>query len=366
RQPERLAAGRHQEEVGDGEDLLDGLLLAEEADLVVDAELAGERLADRPVRPVADQQQLDAAGLARSGVVLGPDALAKEGVEDAHHVGGALDLAEVGDVDEEVLALGADGPLEVVLVRAPETRGVHEVRDHRDLALDVEALVGLAAEVVRDGRDPVARVDGVLDDGAVRRVLPDERDVGAVQGGYDGDVAALAVEDLAGEDGAGGVGDGVVDVEEVEALVPHDVHHLARQRDGVGGVLEERVRVDAALVDEQAVRDVVEAEGEVVGDEVDLVAARGGRLAELGGDDAGAAVGGGAGVDEVHGGAGGRALRYGSRAARGSFGRANSAARARLRARRFPPSPARPPMRTALLALLLALAPAASAQLLPS
>jgi hypothetical protein len=113
-------------------------------------------------------------------------------------------------------------------------------------------------------------------------------------------MAAAGGEHLAGEQGADGVRDGVVDVEEVERVELGDLGHAGGEGEVVGRVLEERVVRDRDLVEADVGLAAGEAEGLRVGDEVDLVAARGELDAELGGDDAGAAVGGVAGDADLH------------------------------------------------------------------
>ena len=203
-------------------------------------------------------------------------------------------------MDEQLLAVGRNRPAEVVARLAPEAVGVDEVRDHLDVPLDIEVGVRLAPEVVGDRRDAVRLVDRVGDDGGEARVLPDERDVGPVQRRHDGDAEPLLGEDPPGEHGARRVGDRVVDVEHVEPLVLRHVHHLGREGERVGEVLEDGVRVHPHLVEEHVLRDGPEPERHAVRDEVDLVAPRGERLAEFGGDDAGAAVDGVAGDADFH------------------------------------------------------------------
>ncbi len=89
--------------------------------------------------------------------------------------------------------------------------------------------------------------------------------------------------------------DGVVDVQEVERVPLGDLGHAGGEGEVVGRVLEEGVVEELDLVEVDVVLAAGEAEGRGRGDEVDLVAARGELDAELGGDDAGAAVGGVAG-----------------------------------------------------------------------
>ncbi len=107
-------------------------------------------------------------------------------------------------------------------------------------------------------------------------------------------------EHLAGEQCADGVRDGVVNVEEIERVELGDLGHAGGEGEVVGRVLEERVVGDGDLVEVDVGFAAGEAEGLRIGDEVDLVAAGGEFDAELGGDDAAAAVGGITGDADLH------------------------------------------------------------------
>ena len=72
-----------------------------------------------------------------------------------------------------------------------ESAGVNEVIDHADLFFDGEGPVGLVAEVLRYGGDGVAMVDGEGDDGGECFVAAYEGDIGAVEGGNDGNTLPL-------------------------------------------------------------------------------------------------------------------------------------------------------------------------------
>jgi len=137
----------------------------------------------------------------------------------------------------------------------------------------------------------------VGDGGAVAGVAPEERGVGAVERGDDLELV-LAVKHFAGEHGGGGVRHGVVDVQDIERVRAADLGHLHRKRQRVVGIFEEVVAVDDDGMEEHA-RPDGQAEGGLVADEVDFVAAPGEFVAEFGGENAAAADRGVAGDGEL-------------------------------------------------------------------
>ncbi len=116
-----------------------------------------------------------------------------------------------------------------------------------------------------------------------------------------GRLAAVGGEHVPGEQGADGVRDGVVDVQEIERVELGDLGHAGGESEIVGRVLEEGIVGDGHFVEVDVGLAAGEAEGLGVGDEVDVVAAGGEFDAEFGGDDSAAAVGGIAGDADLHG-----------------------------------------------------------------
>lgn len=237
------------------------------------------------VRAVADEDEL--------GWHFGTD----DG-EDFDDIGKALYRTEIGEVHEDGFAVG--GPLlaEAGLRLARVKIAVHEIGDDFDGALDVEILESLVEEIAGDSGDAVALLDGEFCDGEIAAIGADESDVGAVKRGDEREAARGGHG--AREQGADGMGDGVVDVEEVERFGLEDFEHLGGESERVGRVIEERVAGDFDFVEKDARVVGIHADGRGVADEVDVVAAGGEFLAEFGGDDAGAAVSGIAGDADFH------------------------------------------------------------------
>ena len=167
---------------------------------------------------------------------------------------------------------------------------IDEVADDFDGRVDFEGGEGALAEVLGDGGDAVGDLDAEPGDGEVGAVEAHQGDVGTVEGGDEGDVHAAGGEHLAGEVRGDGVGDGVMDVQEVERVELGDFGHAGGEGEIVGRMLEERVVEDLDLVEVDVVLAAGEAERLRRGDEVDVMAAGRELDAELGGDNAGSAI----------------------------------------------------------------------------
>ncbi len=128
----------------------------------------------------------------------------------------------------------------------------------------------------------------------------DEGNVGTVQGGDEGQAAILAEQHLAREVRGDGVGNRVVDVEQVQVVIGCDFGHARGQGQVVRRVFKQGIVRDRDFVEGDVLLAAAQAEGLRVGDEVDLVT--GGRQldAEFGSDDAAAAVRGIAGNSDLH------------------------------------------------------------------
>ena len=169
--------------------------------------------------------------------------------------------------------------------------GGNEVRDHRDVAtLAAEGAVGLLPQVQGHRRHAVGALDRELGDGEVGRVLPDERDVGAVERRDDLEVT-LVGHHLFREPRRRGEGNRVVHVQQLEPLTLRHLVLFDRQGQGVRALLEQRVVDRRDFVEGHALDDAPQPERAGIGDEVDVVPAPGELQAQLGRDRAGAAVG---------------------------------------------------------------------------
>ena len=96
------------------------------------------------------------------------------------------------------------------------------------------------------------------------------------------------------------MGNGVVDMQEIEGVEVSYFGHAGSEGEIVRGVFEERVGGYGDFVEVDVGLSAGEAEGLRGGDEVDLVAASCQFDSKLGGDDSAAAVGGIAGDSDLH------------------------------------------------------------------
>jgi hypothetical protein len=183
-------------------------------------------------------------------------------------------------VEQDLLRLRRERGTVAVAARAGEGGDVHEVRDHLDGLRDLELVGGHLLQELGDGGDAVRPLDPEARDLEERAVLADQRDVGAVQGRDE--PGRTRPQHLLGEEAGDGVGDRVVDVEQVEAVFASDLRHLRGQGQVVRRVLEEAVRREVDLVVADVLLELVQPEGQSVGHEVHGVAAPRQLLAELG------------------------------------------------------------------------------------
>src|ERR1035438_7328796 len=151
---------------------------------------------------------------------------------------------------------------------------VDEVCDHFNVPRDLKTFNCFFLEVVGDGSDAVALLNGIAGDREVAAVEPYESDVGAMESSDKGETAAPGCEHLAGQQRADRMGDGVMDVEEIEIIEFGHLDHPGGKCEIVGRELEERIAGDGDLVIEDALFATVKAEWLRIGDEVDLVAER--------------------------------------------------------------------------------------------
>ena len=177
---------------------------------------------------------------------------------------------------------------------------VDEIGDDANLVRYAEHFDGLPPQVLADRADAVRALNGKLGDGKVSGVGAHQRDIGSVQGGDEGQPPP-GREHLLSEKRGNGMGNGVMDVQQVEIVGFGDVGHPRGQRQAVGRILEEGVGGDLHFVVMNPRNARIETNGIGVTDEVDLMAACGELQAQFGGDDAAAAIGGVTGDADVHG-----------------------------------------------------------------
>ncbi len=134
----------------------------------------------------------------------------------------------------------------------------------------------------------------------VRRIKTDKRNVGSMQCGDDGEIAALVGKHLLGEQCAHGVRDGIVNVQKIERVELGDLSHSGRKCKIVGWVFEKWVVCDGYFVKMNVGLSAGETEGLRVGDEVNFMATCREFDSEFRGDDSTAAISRIAGDADLH------------------------------------------------------------------
>ena len=157
----------------------------------------------------------------------------------------------------------------------------------------------LLLQIFADGGDAVRFLDGEFRDRKVGAVRADQRDIGAVQRG-DERQAPLSGHHLLRQQRGDRMRNRVVDVQQIEIVAGRDLGHARRQRQAVRRILKQRICRNFNFVIMNSREAGIEANGIRVSDEMNLVAARRQFQAELGGDNAAAAVGGITGDADLH------------------------------------------------------------------
>lgn len=164
--------------------------------------------------------------------------------------------------------------LEGGVFMAPKARRVDEIGNDLNGSVDLEMLFRFAAKVFGNGGDAVGMVDGVVHHGREPRVLSHQRNVRAVECGEYRHAEPLLAQNVPGQHSAGGMGNGVMHVQEVQVLELRHIDHFSRQRQRIGGIFEEGVGIDRHLVKGDVFRNVRQPERHGVGDEMNLMSSQ--------------------------------------------------------------------------------------------
>jgi len=235
----------------------------------------------RTVGPVANQQQLGRNFLAHA-------------VKDFDYIEDAFHRPEVGKVHQQPLvvpdilaALFQPFRLAQILV------AVDEVRDDFDVVLDVKNLKRAIAQILRDGRHPVALLDGKTRNRKIGAVEPDQRDVGAVQRGDKRQMFTRRSrrQHLLGQHRAHRVRNCVVHMQQIEFVKLRNLSHARRQRQIVWRIFKQRITRDLDLMIVNVGFRSGQANGLRIGNEMNLMAAASQFQSQFGGHNSAAAVG---------------------------------------------------------------------------
>ena len=166
----------------------------------------------------------------------------------------------------------------------------NEIGDHLNGVL-TERLHRHPLEVVRHRGDDVTFLNRIANGRLERRVLAQQSDVCAMQGGDHGESLALFGQNPPGIQRRACMGDGVVHVQQVERTCRGHLHHFGRQHQFIGRVVEKRILGHLHLVVKHTGVKRPQAHGLRVRDEMHLMPLVGQGLAQFRGHHAAPAVG---------------------------------------------------------------------------
>ena len=120
-----------------------------------------------------------------------------------------------------------------------ESLPVHTIGHDIDVAIDAKHAACFPCQIGGHGRDAIRASQRIARDPCVRRILPNDRDVGAMQGRDHGQPAGC--DNVAHGQSRHRVRNRVVRVNQVERYVLGDFGESRRKRKVVGRILEERI-----------------------------------------------------------------------------------------------------------------------------
>src|SRR5699024_4796719 len=138
------------------------------------------------------------------------DIMFQHSIKDAHHFRHALDLPEVGNMDNDLLIFRTDSLTEMIFVGALKTIQINKIRDHLYLLPDIEALIGFIAQIFGNRRHSVALVYREINHTFITRIAAYNRNIRAVQHNNNGHVIGLGTQNLLSQISTGGMWDGIV------------------------------------------------------------------------------------------------------------------------------------------------------------
>ena len=159
---------------------------------------------------------------------------------------------------------------------------VEEVRNDRDVPRHLQLRVGGLAQAVRHRRHAIGLLDRERHDLRVRRIVADQRDVGAVQRRHDLRRLTGCRQHLTREKPGRRVRHRVVRVDDVQAELARHLDDAVGQRQQILRLAKQRIRRRRDLVEEQPFLEIAEPERRLGADEVRLMAAQRQGLPQLG------------------------------------------------------------------------------------
>ena len=206
--------------------------------------------------------------------------------------------------DERIIVPRRTEPRPQIRVEpAPVLGAIEEIRNDADFALHAQGRYRVGAQAARHRGHGVRLLDGKGDDPRVRRIAADERDIRAVQRRHHprAGEGGRGRQHLIGEICRRCVRNGVVRVNDVEPPLFRDTRNRVDQRQQILRLAKQRVGRDFDRVEGQPRDAAAPAERRIAADQMNLVAARGKRVRQLGRHDAAPANRGVADHADIHG-----------------------------------------------------------------
>ena len=126
-----------------------------------------------------------------------------------------LHLPEVGGMDQKHFAIGTNSKFKVLLSLLLKALQIDEIRNHLNVSLDVEVIVGLFSQVFRNSRYPVRLVDGKSNYRLVTRILSHQGDVCPMKGRHHWNRNTMGFEYLLGHVSRRSMRNGIMHMEQV-------------------------------------------------------------------------------------------------------------------------------------------------------
>ncbi len=162
----------------------------------------------------------------------------------------SFDFSEIGNVGQNRLAVGCECFFEMIFVGRFESLEVDEVINDPDVVFNVEILVGLIFQILRNRRHTVRFIDAELYDRRKFFIMTDQSNIRTVQRRHDRHISPLGEQDFFCHISHRRVRNRVVYVQQIQVFVAHHIHQFTCQSRVVRRIFKKRIVRIADLVKE--------------------------------------------------------------------------------------------------------------------